>query len=707
MWTATQHSREHREMVACPPPAYGMSMLTNDASIKSSALPLASILELARLQRLSFTDLFEFAETRSAAGQKLEAAEAYKVWIAFNDGHPYLHLVFFNYSVTLRQLGDIAGSIQALRACLKLDPQFGPAHINLGRALEDSGVAAHAIVQWRSLVEMTAESTPDKLSHRLMALQHIGRVMENAGLLDDAEKALWQAIELRPDKTEAGQHWSALRQRQCKWPTLLASDHVSTRHLLDSMSPLTLACFSDDPLFQLAKANQYNKSFVGRPDISGFPRKTPKQKSGTAKRLRVGYVSSDLRDHAVGFALREMLELHDKKSLEIHAYYCGDAVENDATQARMKAVVDCWRDIAALSDHEAARQIADDDIDILIDVNGYTKHARTKIFAYRPAPVIVNFCGYPGTMGSPFHHYIIADEHVIPAENEIFYSEKVLRIACTQPIDRKRIIAEKPSRSEAGLPEGAFVFACFNGMQKITQETFAQWTNILAATPDSVLWLLSGSDDVDARLRQTAADAGIAPERLIFAPKAPNAKHLARIGLADLFLDTFPYGAHSTAGDALTMGLPVLTFAGKSFAARFCHSIVVAAGASQLICLDPQDYVEKAIGFARDPRSLERIRAAILERRDASILRDIPGLANRLETLFWQMQEEAEQGRTPQPDLRNLDVYYEIGAGLVQANSSFCDNQAYRHAYQTRLAEWHDFSPLQHDNRLWPDRATR
>ncbi|GES40877.1 glycosyl transferase [Rhizobium dioscoreae] len=678
-------------------------MVTNDASVTSPVMPLAGILDLARSQRLSFNDLFQFAETRSAAGRKLEAAEAYKVWIAFNDGHPYLHLVYFNYSVTLRQLGDIAGSIQALRACLKLDPQFGPAHINLGRALEDSGVAAQAIVQWRSFVDMTAESTPDKLAHRLMALQHIGRVMENAGLLDDAEAALWQAIELRPDKGEAGQHWSALRQRQCKWPVLTSSDHVSTRQLLDSMSPLTLACYSDDPLFQLARAYQYNKSFVGRPDISGFPRKMPRKKSGTAQRLRIGYVSSDLRDHAVGFALREVLELHDKQSVEIYAYYCGEPVEQDATQTRMKAVVDCWREIAALNDQDAARQIADDDIDILIDVNGYTKHARTKIFAYRPAPVIVNFCGYPGTMGSPFHHYIIADEHVIPPENEIFYSEKVRRIPCTQPIDRKRAVAEKPTRLEAGLPDGAFVFACFNGMQKITQETFARWMEILAATSDSVLWLLSGGGDVDARLRQVAANAGVVPERLIFAPKAPNAQHLARIGLADLFLDTFPYGAHSTAADALTMGLPVLTIPGKSFAARFCHSIVAAAGATQLICSDPQDYIEKAIGFAKDSTSLKRIRASMREQRDTSVLRDIPALVQRLETLFWQMQREAEQGNIPQPDLRNLDVYYEIGVGLVQDHIAFRDDSTYRREYRKRLAEWHDYSPLQRDGRLWPN----
>ncbi|MGV8937367.1 MAG: glycosyl transferase [Allorhizobium sp.] len=676
-------------------------MIDSNTSSSNPVSPLSGVLALARMQRLPLTDLFPLAENRSAAGQPGEASEIYKVWIAFNEAHPLLHLVYFNYSVTLRQLGDIAGSIHALRACLKLDPRFGQAHINLGRAFEDSGLATHAIQQWRSYVELTAECTPDRISHRLMALQHIGRVMENAGLMEEAETALWQAIELRPDKTEAGQHWSALRQRQCKWPILIASDHAPMRQLIDSMSPLALACYSDDPLFQLARAYRYNKSFVGRPDTKGFARKQVRPKTATGERLRVGYVSSDLRDHAVGFALREVLELHDKESVEIHAYYCGDPVTNDATQTRMKNAVDCWRDIADVSDEDAARQIAADDIDILIDVNGYTKHARTKIFAYRPAPVIVNFCGYPGSMGSPFHQYMIADERIVPAENEIYYSEKVLRIPCSQPIDRKREISETPSRTEAGLPEDAFVFACFNGMQKTTEATFGQWMTILNGAPGSVLWLLTGSDDVDQRLRQLVEKAGVAPERLIFAPKTPNAKHLARLAVADLFLDTFPYGAHSTAADALTMGLPVLTFPGKSFAARFCHSIVAAAGVPEMLCSGPDDYVEKAIGFANAPESLKAIRALLQAGRETSVLRDIPAIARSLEHLFWQMQADAERGELPVPDLCNLDLYYDIGAGLVQDNITYTDDQTYRQRYLEKLSEWDDYAPIPPDNRLW------
>ena len=676
-------------------------MSANNAAASNAISPLTDMLERARYQRLPLPELFQVAEDLGVAGQRAQAAELYKAWIAFNDTHPHLHFVYFNYSVALRQMGDATGSIHALRACLKLDPRFGQAQVNLGRALEDCGLASQAVQQWRSYLDATAEITIDRASHRLMILQHVGRVLENANLLEEAEAALWQAIELRPDKTESAQHWTSLRQRQCKWPVLVASDHVSTRQLLDSMSPLTLACHADDPMFQLAKAYRYNKSLVGRPDLLSSSRQVPRLKSGTGARLRVGYVSSDLRDHAVGFALSEILELHDKASVEVFAYYCGERRMGDATQERIKVAVDSWRDIAELNDIEAAAQITADEIDILVDVNGYTKHARTKLFALRPTPVIVNFCGYPGSMGSPYHQYIIADELIIPPENEIFYSEKVLRIPCNQPIDRKRLIGSRPSRSQAGLPEDAFVYACFNGMQKITADCFARWMAILSATPGSVLWLLAGGDDVNERLRQAATESGVDPERLIFASKAANPDHLARIGLADLFLDTFPYGAHSTAADALTMGLPIITFPGKGFAARFCSSIVAAAGVEELICNGPDEYVEKATRFAHDRQSLATIRETLQRMREHSVLRDIPGATRRLEQLFWQMQGECERGETPVPDLRNLDLYYDIGAEIVQENVEFEDDASYRQRYVEKLARWHDYDPIHHDCRFW------
>lgn len=680
-------------------------MTEGQGQAAGAAAAFANMIEMARLQRLSVTDLFGYAEARVAAGAPAEAIEVYKAWLAYNEAHPLLHLVYFNYAVTVRQAGDLTGSIHALRMAIKLDPKFGHAQINLGRAYEDAGLGVLAINQWRSFIDLTAEATPDKVTHRVMVLQHIGRVMENAGLMEEAEPYMWQAIELRPDKLETGQHWSAIRQRLCKWPILTPSDYVSLRQLIDALSPLSLGSYSDDPIFQLAKAYRYNKSLVGRPDTSRHTRKSVAHKVGTGARLRVGYVSSDLRDHAVGFALREVLELHDKERVEIYAYYCGDPVVNDPTQNRMKAAIDCWREIGQMTDEDAARLIAADDIDILIDVNGYTKHARTRIFAYRPAPVIVNFCGYPGSMGSPFHQYMITDELVVPEENRAYYSETVKYIPCTQPVDRKRLIAAKPSRKEAGLPEKAFVYACFNGMQKITEATFGQWMQILSAVPKSVLWILTGGDSVDQRLRDLAKAAGIEPERIIFAPKAGNAQHLARVGVADLFLDTFPYGAHSTAADALTVGLPVLTFPGKTFAARFCHSIVHAAGLPDLICNGPEDYVARAIAFGRDPKSLQAVRDQLAANRETSVLRDMPGLARRLEDIYWEMQGEAERGETPVPDLRNMDVYYEVGAELVQANLVYQDDAAYRAQYLDKLAALHDFAPIPFDDRLWTAEA--
>ena len=670
--------------------------------VPDPASPLVAAFQRARSQTMSLPDLMQSAEALTGAGLLAQAIDLYKIWIAFNEDNPFRHMACFNYAVALRQAGDVVGAIHALQTCLKLDPTFGPAYINLGRAFEDSGQIDQAVRQWLAFAETTKEITPEKLGHRLMSLQHTGRVLENAGRLEEAEAVLWQAIELQPMKPEAAQHWLSIRQHQCKWPIMTPSTHVTARQLVDAQSPLTLGCYADDPVFQLARAHRYNKSLVGRPDTSSVPRKPARRKSGSGQRLRVGYVSSDLRQHAVGFALSEVLELHDKKNVEIFAYYCGDPAASDATQARIKAAVDCWRDIAAISDVDAAKLIASDEIDVLVDVNGYTKHARTAIFAYRPAPVIVNFCGYPGSMASPYHQYLITDDYIIPPENEIYYTEKVLRIACGQPVDRKREIAPRPTRAEAGLPEDAFVYACFNGMQKITEACFARWLAILAATPGSVLWLLGENDAASRNLRQRAQQAGVAPERIIFAPKIPNPRHLARIALADLFLDTFPYGAHSTGADAITMGLPVLTVPGKSFPARFCASIVSAAGIGELICATPEEYVQRAIALAGDRKALAALREKLAQNRETCVLRDMHGLARRLEELFWHMQSEAERGETPVPDLVNLDVYYEIGAELVQEIAEFESEDAYRRRYAERLARWNDFSPLPADTRLWP-----
>jgi len=667
-------------------------------------LPNSPFLELAariKLRIFPLGDLIQAAEGLKALGLLQQAADLYKTWIAYNEDDKFVHFAYFNHAVALRELGDLPGSINALRACIHIDPSFGPGHVNLGRAFEDAGLIQDAVQKWRTYIDLTAAVTPERAQHRLMALQHLGRVYENSELLQESEAILRQAIELRPDRTEAGQHWIATRQRQCKWPVLTPSEFVTQAQLVEALSPMALAVYADDPMFQLAKAYRYGKSLVGKPESPPFQCE-PRPKSGGRGRLRIGYVSSDLRAHAVGFALSEVLELHDKSRFETFGYYCGEPKTDCPVQIRIRAALDGWRDISAMSDRAAAEAILRDEIDILVDVNGYTKHARTKIFSWRPAPVIVNWCGYPGTMGTPYHQYCITDARIAPPGSERYFSERVLHIPCNQPIDRKRVIDPPPTRAQVGLPEGAFVYACFNGMQKLTRAVFQRWMHILAETPGSVLWLLTGTLDANQRLQEAASAAGVAPERLLFAPKAGNSAHLARIGLADLFLDTSPYGAHSTAADSLTVGLPILTVPGRSFASRFCASVVAAAGLEELICASPEAYVQRAIAFGRDPQSLAVYRQRLSpQAREGSVLRDIPALVRGLEACFEQMQMERENGLTPTPDLANLDIYYEIGAAQDLEAVDLLDNAAYERLYRDRLELLNAHHPIPPDRRFW------
>jgi predicted O-linked N-acetylglucosamine transferase (SPINDLY family) len=357
-----------------------------------------------------------------------------------------------------------------------------------------------------------------------------------------------------------------------------------------------------------------------------------------------------------------------------------------------------------MTDDQSAEKIAADGIDILVDLNGYTKDARTKVFARKPAPIAVNWFGYPGTMGTPYHHYLIADAHVLPPEHDIYYSEQIVRLPCYQPNDRKRVVApERPSRADVGLPDDAFVFCCLNGMQKTTAHTYQRWMTILGRVPGSVLWLLGGIAETNDRLRQAAVSGGIDPQRIIFADKLANPQHLARYPLADLFLDSFPYGAHTTASDAMWMGVPILTFAGRTFAARVCPSLVHAAGIGEMVCATPEDYVERAVEFGNDRTRLTPIKEKLVTGRDTCLLFDTPGLVHHLEDAYRRMWADLIRGAVPLPDLRNLDIYHEIGLGLDIENIEMLSDEAYFALYNEKLAEWHGVYPITPDARLWRD----
>jgi predicted O-linked N-acetylglucosamine transferase (SPINDLY family) len=343
----------------------------------------------------------------------------------------------------------------------------------------------------------------------------------------------------------------------------------------------------------------------------------------------------------------------------------------------------------------------EDEIDILIDLGGHTDSAPGAAFALRPAPVIVNWLGYPGSMGTPHHQYIIADATIIPPSHEKYYSERVMRLPCYQPTDRKRIIAESPSRHEVGLPDGAMVFCCFNGTQKITPAMFRCWMEILVRVPNAILWLLSCDAATDERLRQQAALHGVSPKRLAFATRKPNAEHLARYGLADLFLDTSPYGAHTTASDSLWMGVPALTMAGHSFASRVCASLVRAAGLPELVCDSPEAYVDRAVELGTRREMLLALRERLQADRDRCILFDTPLLVTRLESLYEQMWDDYLSGRLPEPDLTNFAVYNAIGDEIDHETAEFSNLQTYERQYAVALAYRNSVSPLAPDCRLW------
>lgn len=566
--------------------------------------------------------------------------------------------------------------------------------------MEDNGQIGDAIQQWLNLVGQTAAVTGDSVRHKLLALQQLGRVLETHYQDESAEDALRQALDINPNQPEIAQHWIALRQRQCKWPVLAGWDAPTTRTITAQISPLSLAVASDDPVFQLARAHRYSRDVIGPAPTPLVTHATPPRSRKPGDKIRLGYVSSDLREHAVGFAMTDVMETHDRTAFHVSAYYCGIQRPDD-TQARIKAAVDTWCDIRDMSDPAAAARIRADDIDILIDLNGYTKDARTKLFALRPAPVIVNWFGFPGTMGSPYHNYIIADDVIVPAGDEIFYTERVLRLPCYQPNDRRRTIASpRPSRTEVGLPDDAVVYCCFNGSQKITPEIVRLWADILAAVPGSVLWLLGSTPDTDQRLRLVAAAQGIEPARLVFADKLPNPAHLARYPLADLFLDNFPYGAHTTASDAMFMGVPVLTWPGNTFASRVCASLVAAAGLGELICDGPEDYRARAIELGRTPERRHRLRAELAERRLECTLFDTPRLVRELEALYRCMHDDHMAGRTPVPDLANLDAYFDLALDLAPTLPCPARRDDLLQSYRSRLAALHAAVGLPFDQRL-------
>ena len=536
---------------------------------------------------------------------------------------------YSNLGVVRRDLGRLDEAVTACKAALRIKPDYAEAYSNLGNTLRDQGRLELAIAAYRSALGVKPDCAE--------ALYNLGNALRDQGRRDDAIIAYSAAIRVKPGYAEALSQMVHQLMHHCAWEELADRQQqvldLVHRHR-GGIAPFTLIALPlSTPAIQLACARTLGDKYrVAPADMFSHGSRRPDGK------IRIGYLSADYHEHPTSYLIAELIERHDRRRFEVSGYSIGP----DSTgimRRRLTAGFDRFVDLRLAPFREAAERLHRDGIDILVDLKGYTQDAKTRILAFRPAPLQVNFLGYPGSMGAGFIDYIIADRFCIPSVDDMFYSEKVVRLPdCYQPNDSRRTIAERtPSRAEAGLPKRGFVFCCFNNTYKLTPPFFDVWMRLLAAVPDSVLWLLENNDGAEVNLRHEAALRGVDADRLVFAPRLPLPHHLARHRLADLFLDTLPYNAHTTASDALWAGLPVLTCAGQTFAGRVAASLLNAIGLPELITETIAEYESLALKLASEPAGLAVIREKLLKNRGIAPLFDIERYTCNIEGAYTWM----------------------------------------------------------------------
>lgn len=451
-----------------------------------------------------------------------------------------------------------------------------------------------------------------------------------------------RAIALGPELAFAP--WLLLRFKlhACDWDGLetlqarLKHDVAAGKPMVD---PLLFQLVSQAPAELRACATAYGNG--------AYPPRPPLWRPRRPGRIRLGYMSGDFGDHATSHLMAGLFECHDRARFEVWALD-NSRPDTSALRRRLQAAFDHVLDIRALPDDAAAAAVAAAGIDILINVNGHAGEQRMGVAARRPAPLQVSYLGFPGTLGVPYTDYILADRVVIPPGEEGFYAEQVVTLPNSyQCNDHKRLIAPGPGRGVCGLPQKAVVFCNFNSSHKLTPGMFAAWMRIMAAVPDSVLWLVDGGLALAGHLRAMAAQAGVAPQRLVFAPNLPAARHLGRLGHADLCLDTLPYNAHTTGSDVLWAGVPLLTLRGTAFAGRVGASLLQAVGLAELVTENLQKYEALAIALAREPARLAALRQKLARNRHSTPLFDTAAFARDIETAYQTMWDIHCRGDAP------------------------------------------------------------
>lgn len=433
-----------------------------------------------------------------------------------------------------------------------------------------------------------------------------------------------------------------------------ALEPLAERVSRSGMSPFVVMSLTDDPVVHKAAAVRRAEKMAGPERPAAMPLCKP---PAAGESLRVGYFSNDFHNHATMKLLVEVLEATDRSRFTTFAYSYDQNPDN-TERDRVRAAIDGFHEVAHLSDEDIAEKVRQDGVHVLVDLKGFTRGSRFAAMKHRMAPIQVNWLGYPGTYGLPEADYIIADPFIIPEGADGDYTEAVVRLPdCYQPNRRSRDVVETPSREMVGLPETGFVFASFNQVYKVNAPVFAAWMDVLEAVPGSVLWLLVKEDEVGERLKARAEAAGVDPARIVIAPSLPHDMHLARYGLVDLALDTFPVGSHTTASDAIWMGAPLLALAGRSFISRVSGSIVTAAGLPHLVAHSLDEYVAKAIALGNDPGTAAAMREDLLRRRDTMPLFDPARFAEHLGRAYEGMVEIWRRGEKPHAfDVPSVDM---------------------------------------------------
>ncbi|MEZ0261983.1 MAG: tetratricopeptide repeat protein [Alphaproteobacteria bacterium] len=571
--------------------------------------------------------------------RETEALQSYNKALA---QRPKMLEALVNRSTLFYDLRRMDEALADCDAVLAQVPNFAEVHLNRANMLREKGSHPEAL----AAATRAAELKPGYAEAHATR----GSLLRLMRRKEEARDAFRAAMEANPDAPMAQGLYLHAKMVLCDWAdygALAARLSGGLRAGKPVTSPFPYLAMPSTPQEQLTCARLY----VARQ----HPPQAPLWKGEKYKnaKIRIAYLSADFHGHATAYLMAGLFEAHDRSRFDIRAYSFGKP-EKSAMRSRLEQSFSAFIDVQKHDDGAIARMLLENETDIAIDLKGFTQEARAGIFARRPAPVQVNYIGYPGTMGAPYIDYIIADSHLIAAGDETAYSEKIVRLPDTyQPNDRKRAIAnETPSRASQGLPEKAFVFCCFNNSYKITPDIFAVWMRLLKQVEGSVLWLLDSGEAVKTNLKREAAAQGIDAGRLVFAPRLPPPRHLARHRAADLFLDTLPYNAHTTASDALWAGLPLVTCKGGTFAARVAASLLAAAGLPEMITTTLADYEALALSLAKNPQKLQAIKEKLAKNRDSCALFDTVRYARKLESAFEKMALRGRQGLPPE----HLDI---------------------------------------------------